>query len=442
MNFTIEATLDSREPFTIDLLGTPSAVMRELTGKIRLVVQKPMQLKQITASFIGQGYVYISLGNSKLTVKSEPMNIDRTDHQLLQTTTLYQPGEYIFPFQLNIPTDIVTTDTSKVRPHNLILEYFLTASAQPAGLLSRKKEWRQKLTIQRVHVEQSRAANSLFSAKRENVIECSMYAPKFLRLGQDSVSLSVHMHAFSRKYRVQKISVQLLQHNWINLELESNAPKCRGKRFIPPSDPKYSKTPVSQGRRAETITHSYNVSPVSDLVVVKNPTPGCSEAWGRESPIEIVLKLEPEQMQPSEVLTWLKIVHVVEITVHFRAGDKERPMIVKTPLVVGRVVDDSYWTDHVLWELGADEFAQMQSEIEQKTQRSWLPEMLPEYGQDVADTTLLDSNTHRVNNARLFRELYPERGELVVPDVTNEQPPVYEREGVILEPQAEKSRRL
>ena len=159
------------------------------------------------------------------------MTIDRADHQLIQTTTFYQPGEYSFSFQLKIPTDIVTNDTSKLPPHNLTLEYHLVASAQSTGLWSRKKEWKQRLTVRRVHAEQSSSASSLFRVKREDKFECSVYAPKFSPLGHDC-SLGVYLHALSQGNRVQRIDVQLIQTYWVNMMANSNVPDQRGKRFL------------------------------------------------------------------------------------------------------------------------------------------------------------------------------------------------------------------
>lgn len=143
-------------------------------------------------------------------------------------------------------------------------------------------------------------------------------------------------------------------------------------------------------------------------------------------------------MQPSEVLEWIKVVHVFQFTLYF-AEESVRPMVVKTPVVVGKIIDGS-WTDHVIWQVDADGQQIMdtaEGEAEELESRS--RSELPEYGQEVADTTLLDANTHRVHNALLFRETYPERGELVVPDVADDHPPVYEREEDMTEQQPAKA---
>jgi len=165
-------------------------------------------------------------------VKSEPLTTDRIDTIVVSEPTFYLPGVHTFPFQLSIPTDIPTTDASKMPPHNFLLEYYLVTTAVPTGLLSRKKERKQRLTLRRVHVEQSSISNALFGAKRPNKIECSMYAPKFLPLGQDSVVLNVFMHAFSQDNRVKKIDVKMVQNYWAEMRTETHAIQRRGKRFL------------------------------------------------------------------------------------------------------------------------------------------------------------------------------------------------------------------
>ena len=132
----------------------------------------------------------------------------------------------------------------------------------------------------------------------------------------------------------------------------------------------------------------------------------------------------------------MKVVHVFQFTLHF-AEESVRPMVVKTPVVLGRVIDGS-WTDHVIWQVDDDGQQRMDTEGEDGELESRSRSELPEYGQEVADTTLLDANTHRVHNALLFRETYPERGELIVPDVADDHPPVYEREEDMAEQQTVK----
>lgn len=171
-------------------------------------------------------------GQSKLKVRSEPIPTDRIDAAVLNEPTFFLAGEYTFPFHLTMPTDIPTTDVSKIPPHSLAVEYYLIATAVPTGLLSRKKEWKKRLTIKRVHVEQSSVANSLFGAKRPDKIECSMYAPKFIQFGRDSVVLNVFMHAYSQQNRVKKIEVKMIQNNWAEMRTETHNVLRRGRRFL------------------------------------------------------------------------------------------------------------------------------------------------------------------------------------------------------------------
>jgi hypothetical protein len=54
-SFSLEARLDTPNPFLIEFLGPPSAVVHKIAGKLVMNVAKPIQLKQLTVAFIGQG---------------------------------------------------------------------------------------------------------------------------------------------------------------------------------------------------------------------------------------------------------------------------------------------------------------------------------------------------------------------------------------------------
>jgi hypothetical protein len=54
-NFSLDASLDTKDPYLIEFLGPPSAVVHKVTGKLVMTVTKPIQLKQLTVAFLGQG---------------------------------------------------------------------------------------------------------------------------------------------------------------------------------------------------------------------------------------------------------------------------------------------------------------------------------------------------------------------------------------------------
>jgi hypothetical protein len=165
-------------------------------------------------------------------VKSEPINIDRVEHILLTSPTHYLPGEYTFPFQLDIPGDIVTTDSSVLQMSSVSWEHSLVSSATPVGLMSRRKEFRQKLEMRRVQVEPSSTAFSHFEASRDGQIDCSIHTSKFVALGQERLQVKLYMHAYSSQFKVKEVLVGALQKEWIEFDMDSHDPHKRGKRFV------------------------------------------------------------------------------------------------------------------------------------------------------------------------------------------------------------------
>jgi hypothetical protein len=56
MSFTVQTSLDTKVPNVIELLGPPSAtVVHQISGTLRLQVQKAIQLKQLAVTFVGEG---------------------------------------------------------------------------------------------------------------------------------------------------------------------------------------------------------------------------------------------------------------------------------------------------------------------------------------------------------------------------------------------------
>ncbi|KAF9097582.1 hypothetical protein BGX29_008038 [Mortierella sp. GBA35] len=416
-NFTLEARLDTKDPFVLEFLGPPSAVVHKITGKLVMNVTKPIQLKQLTVAFLGQAFLTFS--KAVLTLKSEPLNIDRVEHNILTSPTHYTPGEYTFAFQLDLPGDIATTDSSKLpSASNISWEYLLVSSAIPVGLMARRKEFKKKLELRRVQVEQSSTADWQFGAKREGQIDCSIYTPKFVTLGQQGrVKISLYMHAYSSQYRVKEILVGAVQSEWIEFDVDTHDPQKRGKRFVVPNKDAYLSMGIQQ--RQSSIAHFFNSKMIARPISIVNPDQETfTTAWGRETPIECELTLSTNDISPSEFCTWMKIGHMTHLTIVF-ADPSIKPMIVKPPFTVGRVLEDP-WAHHSLRALD--------NEHEHDDHHSSSNAALPGYGEGIEYTTLLDSNTHRVDHSALYRELYPERSELAVPDVTDELPPTYESE--------------
>ncbi|KAG0286460.1 hypothetical protein BGZ98_005093 [Dissophora globulifera] len=390
MSFSLNASLDTREPLLIEFLGPPSSVTHSITGVLQLHVEKPVQLRQLSVAFVGQ--IYQTFGRAGLTVKSDPINTDRVEQHMIEAPTLYRPGDYSFPFELRLPGDMATTDCSKLVTHSLLSEYLLVASAMPVGLVARRKEHRQHLTVRRVHVEPSNSNQARYTAKRSEQIECSLYCPRFVSLSQDKAFISMYIHAYTSAHCVKEIQIRVFQNEWIELTSSSHSPERRGQRFA--------------------IINIYNSKCISEPAIVPNPDQeSFATAWGRETPIEFEVELLPALVQPTELLNWFKLGHHLHLTIIF-ADETIKPLNVKAPFAIRRIMEDA-WMHHALRTNERDSMERERA-------------VLPGYGEEMEVSTLLDSNTHRVENINLYRELYPERGELLVPDVTDDHPPIYD----------------
>lgn len=180
-------------------------------------------------------------------------------------------------------------------------------------------------------------------------------------------------------------------------------------------------------QKQSSIAQYYHTTSISNVVSLQNPDQeDFSSTWGREDPIECELTLMNTNMLPCEFTTWMRIGHMVQLTIIF-ADSSIRSMVVKPPFTVGRILQDP-WTHHTLRALhqGDDHDSYIENHHDHHTPDN---SALPGYGEGIEHTTLLDSNTHRMDHSgALYRELYPERGDLVVPDISDELPPTYESE--------------
>ncbi|KAF8934845.1 hypothetical protein BGZ47_010192 [Haplosporangium gracile] len=420
-NFSLDARLDTMDPFLIEFLGPPSAVVHKVTGKLVITVTKPIQLKQITVALLGQAF--IKFGKAILTVKSEPINIDRVEHILLTSPTHYLSGEYVLPFQLDIPGDIATTDSSNLSESSISWEYFLVSSGIPVGLMSRRKEFRKKLEMRRVQIEPSSTAFSQFGASRNGQIDCSIHTSKFVALDQERLRVKLYMHAYSSQFKVKEVLVGAIQNEWIEFDMDSHDIQKRGKRFVVPTREMYQMMGHPRQKQS-SIAQFYHTTPISNVVSLQNPDQeDFSSTWGREDPIECELTLMNTNMLPCEFTTWMRIGHMVHLTIIF-ADSSIRSMVVKPSFTVGRILQDP-WTHHTLRALhqGDDDHSHIDGHHDHHSPDN---SALPGYGEGIEHTTLLDSNTHRMDHSgALYRELYPERDDLVVPDISDELPPTY-----------------
>lgn len=165
--------------------------------------------------------------------------------------------------------------------------------------------------------------------------------------------------------------------------------------------------PLKQ-KSADPLVKTDNARVISQTTTVRNPDQqDFTTTWGREHPIDLELDLISDEIIPSESLEWVKVGHGVRFTVVF-ADPAVRNLVVMAPFQLGNVLEE-------LWSL----------------QGAAAPDGVtpPDYGVDDDHSTLLDSNTSRmVTRQELHREQYPEREPIIVPDLGDDLPPVYDHE--------------
>ncbi|KAF9437493.1 hypothetical protein BGZ76_000487 [Entomortierella beljakovae] len=389
MSFSVETILDTKIPYVVDLLGPPSSsIHHDLTGTVRLSVQKPTQLKQLFVILNGEANTNIPTIHG---ARTDAITLCRIEQQLISSPTLYQPGEYSFQLRISIPGNLPTVDPSRLRTDTFLWSYEFVTSCVPSGLFLRRKVIRRPLTLQRVHVPPSETPSIRYGARRLGNFECSLYVPKVISLKDKKIDIQAFLHPFNDTHKIKEIVVQAIQTEKIDYDVEK---ALRAQ----------ARVPAFQQADECPIVKTKDIKNISQVLTIKNPDQEefCAE-WGREHAVESELLLETKYMLPCETLDWLEVSHGVRFTVVF-ADSSVRPLVVVSPLQIINIIEDVWSTLPV-------------------------PEGMtpPDYGIEDGSSTLLDSNTSRVSSQQLHAEYYPER-ELIVPDLVDDLPPVYDYE--------------
>ncbi|KAF9363120.1 hypothetical protein BGX34_004840 [Mortierella sp. NVP85] len=409
--FTLETVLDTKTPNVIEFLGSPSPhIQHSISGTLRLVVQKPIQFKQLSVLFLGK--VLAASSSSPLSAKADDIDIIRIEVPIINAPTQYQPGEYSFPFQLTLPGDLVTTNSTKLKSSPLDWTFELFTTATPTGLFNRRKIFRQPLTLKRLHVPPSDTSAVRYSAKRSGQFECSIHSPRFISTQQKQLFYGVLLRPQGEAFRVKEIIAQAIQSEQINFNTKKvdYGPPKKGEVDGLLSDPEKagSDAVVSElyCNLMNAPTASSNMAKaISESAIVSNPDQeGCSAMWGQGQIIDVILDLNLNEILPSESLDWIQISHKVRFTIVF-ADSEVRNLVVLAPFQIGHFLEESLSYQPI-------------------------PDGLtpPDYSVNDGQSTVLDSNLTRISRQQLFYDQYPERGP-VVPDLVDDMPPVYEDEG-------------
>ncbi|GJJ70820.1 hypothetical protein EMPS_03170 [Entomortierella parvispora] len=411
-SFIIETALDSSSPHEIHFIGPANGeVKQQVTGKVNLVVFKPVQLKQLSVAFLGE--VTVDYPTLVVVARSDPVPISKVDFNAIDTPTQYKPGTYSYPFTLSLPSDLPTTESAKLKDGSICWKYEIQTCAVPTGLFLRRKMIREEVTLRRFHVAPSDSANMKCTGKRKDLFECSLDGPKFITIQDHRVRVNAFLHPYSSQYKVKDLEASITQTETVRFASKEAESSLRNIRNLAPSQ---TDELLRQQKDASPLLVNTNVAkPISNVVKVLHPDQEeFSTAWGREHPVEFDLELLQSELQPSEDIGWLQIKHGIRITVNF-VDPAVKSFSVVAPLQIGRPLSQELWA------------------FQAPPSNDSRP---PGYGVDDDQSILLDANTSRVMRNQLHYEAYPER-EPVVPDMMDSLPPMYEHEGDQPEPYSE-----
>ncbi|KAF9931409.1 hypothetical protein FBU30_010245 [Linnemannia zychae] len=207
-SYTIDTVLDTREPGVIELFGNAPGVVHKVSGVVNLHVEKTIHLKEISVVFVCEAVV--GYRSTVISTSSDPMTIYKNQFDAISSSTEYIPGDYTFPFQLAIPSDLSTTDSTKLISQEFIWMYHLTTTAVPAhitrgttitSLFQKRKTIQQPLVLRKIVVDPSGGNSTRFNAKREGPageggdFRMVIYVPQVVNVRQSIVPIKVLMKA-------------------------------------------------------------------------------------------------------------------------------------------------------------------------------------------------------------------------------------------------------
>lgn len=285
-SYTIETVLETREPGVIELFGNAPGVVHKVSGVVHLHVDKTIHLKELSVVFLCEAVV--GYRSTVVSTSSDPMTIYRNQFDAIPASssspTEYTPGDYTFPFQLGIPSDLSTTDSTKLVSQEFIWMYHLTTTAVPANLtkgstitslFQKRKTIQMPLVLRKCVVEQSGRNTVRCNARRDGGSERAggfmavIFVPQVVNVKQTIVPVTVQMKGTGggKRWKVKEIQAQMIQTE----KVVHNSPEAYHsmeglRRMIPigiqddPMAPKKYKKPVShsspQASNTSSLLHS------------------------------------------------------------------------------------------------------------------------------------------------------------------------------------------
>ncbi|KAF9900335.1 hypothetical protein EC991_007468 [Linnemannia zychae] len=395
-SYTIETVLDTREPGVIEIFGNAPGVVHKVNGVLHLHVDKTIHLKELSVVFICEGVV--GYNSEVVSTSSDPMTIYKNHFDAIPASSApkeFLPGTYTFPLQIAIPSDLSTTDSTKLISQDFIWVYHLTTIAVPASitkgttfssLFQKRKTVHMPLVLRKAVIDPSGgnsfrcAAGRKADREEDGEFRAVIFVPQIVNVKQTIVPVTVQLRAIGgkegkkSKFWVKEIEAQAIQTEKIIHNSPEAFEAMAGLRLTIPTciytDPMATSKSIKKAAAAAASTNTSTTSPganlnapqslinttqsklVSNLVAIANPKQyqrGVHTAPEEYSQtFELDLKAGEEkgnggrEVLPSETLPWVQISHAIKFKVvfegeHGRGGQK--PLVVRAPLKIAHICE-------------------------------------------------------------------------------------------------------
>ncbi|KAG0054535.1 hypothetical protein BGZ83_011035 [Gryganskiella cystojenkinii] len=341
---TITINHDSKTPFEIEFVGEPTTDTTKVSGTVELHVTKKMKLKHFSVAFFGGICQVVG------SVVNKPNAMNNIVVQLIDEPTEFQPGTKTYPFQIEIPGDLTTTDSRKLKYKGVYWRYQLIATAIPNARLSKKMEVKNDFNLRRMYVPPP--STSLLTSLTENIgqtvvgrrneIRCSVFSPKTVaildHIGHDAedtrnrlVDVKVKLFPQSDQFQATEVRVKAVQKEQIRAT-QSTFDASRSRLFKEITYEEELKWKADEMFGDTTfmavMVNRSTTKDISKEIVLKNPliTEGGDSdlgmAWGRDAELEFELELDPNAMLSTEKLSWIQVTHSIQVQVILKDSKK------------------------------------------------------------------------------------------------------------------------
>ncbi|KAF9425751.1 hypothetical protein BGZ94_007253 [Podila epigama] len=322
MGYTFDIELDTEQPFIVEL-EMAEYNTQTISGAIALKLDRSEQFKVATIEIRGHIGAMLNIGTPEQALAREDLIsttvdlIAANDTEGRGTITLDSGDQYI-PFRIDIPRsgELPPTLINKLDTPFIDWKYEIHASLQRNYFFSSKRVVKHDLIMRRP-IAATGDTELTTSVDQPGQYRSKLTTPGRLVLGQDRLTAKAELKSRSKSYMIKELECGVVQIEEIDYRTKRGHP-------IANADVPGAPCKIDSSRL------------VSSMVVVPNSDGDLD--FGRYTPIEFDIRLDNDQLIPSEHgLGWLRISHVLRYTIHFMDVNLA-PLISEVPLFVGNEV--------------------------------------------------------------------------------------------------------